>query len=155
MKGFTITEVVEMALQTERLGYKFYTTMSKRFKKQKELKELFDILAKMEKAHENRFESLKDFVIKREPEDWQEAQKYFRAIMESEFFIGKRKSLPSMSNIKTERDAVELAIGFEKETLLFYIGLRGEIREKHILDEIIKEEQSHITWLTSILGRMP
>jgi len=154
MKGFTITEIVEMAVQAERLGYKFYTAMSKRFKKQKELKELFDTLAEKEKVHEKRFESLKDFVIKREPEDWQEAQKYFRAIMESEFFIGKRKSLPSMSNIKTEKDAVGLAIGFEKETLLFYIGLRGEIREKHILDEIIKEEQSHITWLTSILGRL-
>ena len=71
-----------------------------------------------------------------------------RAIVESEFFLGKEKSLPSLEHLKTTEDAVHFAIGFEKETLLYFHSLKDVVKEKEVVDEIINEEKSHIRWLS-------
>ena len=45
------------------------------------------------------------------------------------------------------KDAVKFALGFEKETLLYFWELRSLVKEKEIVDEVINEEKSHIMWL--------
>jgi len=52
-----------------------------------------------------------------------------------------------MERVRTAQDAVNFALGFEKETLLYYMELRSIVREKKVMDEIINEEKSHIVWL--------
>ncbi len=149
MTAFSISEIVEMAVRTEHLGYRFYTEMAERFGSDKDLKRLFETLAEKEKRHEEIFLNLKGHVSPEEPEGWDEASEYLRAIVESEFFLGREKSLPAMKDIKTVRRAVDFALGFEKETLLFYAGLRDAVKEKNTLDAIIIEERSHIAWLNA------
>lgn len=149
MDKFTIREVLEQAVQTEKLGYRFYTTMAGRFKDNEKLVKLFGMLAEKELRHEKTYADMKDSVGDEEPEDWDEISQYLRAIVESEFFMGKNKSLPSMEHIKTVNDAVHFALQFEKETLLYFYGIRDAVREKEIVDEIINEEKSHIMWLNS------
>ncbi|HIJ59329.1 MAG TPA: ferritin family protein [Nitrospirae bacterium] len=146
---FTIKEVLEQAIQTEKLGYQFYTTICERFKNEQRLKELFTTLANKELAHEKTFSELLEMVDKKVEDGWYEASLYLRAIVESEFFLGKNKSLPSMEKLKDIGDAVTYAIGFEKETLLYFYGIRDVVKEKEIVDEIINEEKSHIRWLMS------
>ena len=147
---YSIREIVDMAVQTEKLGYQFYTAMKGKFSNHEGLRNLFDTLSKMELNHEILFTKMLDSVGGPEPEGWEEAEHYFRAIVESEFFLGKNKSLASFDHLMTVVDAVNFAIGFEKETTLFFIGLRGAVpaNEKAIVDRIIKEETSHIVWLT-------
>ena len=70
-----------------------------------------------------------------------------RAFVESEFFLGKGKALPSMDHLKTVQDVVTFALGFEKETLLYFCELRSVVKEKEVVDEVINEEKSHIRWL--------
>ena len=147
MENYSIQEIVEMAVQTERLGFKFYNDMAEKFKSDAKLNNLFSILAVKEQRHQKAFEELKEILGTREPEHWEEVQSYFRAVVESEFFLGKDKSLPSMDHLKTVADAVRFAMGFEKETLLYFVMLRDQIREKDVVDEIINEEKSHIMWL--------
>lgn len=149
MERFSIREAIEQAVQTEKLGYQFYTKMAVKFKKNEQLNKLFTILAQKELRHEKTFSELKDIVGDKEPEDWNETLPYFRAIVESAFFLGKNKALPSMTRIKTARDAVNFALGFEKETLLYFYGIREAVKEKEIVEEIINEERSHIMWLNS------
>jgi rubrerythrin len=148
MERFSVREVVEMALQTERLGYQFYTEMSEKFQEDEKLKDLFDILAKEEMRHEHVFEGLLSRVNEDEPGGWDEAQPYFRAMVESEFFLGKGKSLPEMGRIKTALDAAEFALRFEKETALFFNGLKQTVKEKDVVEDIIREEARHIAWLS-------
>jgi rubrerythrin len=148
MERFSVREVVEMALQTERLGYKFYTEMSEKFQEDEKLKDLFDILAKEEVRHEHVFEGILTRVGDEEPGGWDEAQPYFRAMVESEFFLGKGKSLPEMDHVKTALDAAEFALHFEKETALFFNGLKQAVKEKDIVEDIIREEAKHIAWLS-------
>src|SRR5512139_1477589 len=119
MEKFSIREVIEQAVQTERLGYQFYTEMKDRFKHDEALVSLFTTLAQKELRHEKTFLGLKELVGGSEPEDWQEVAPYLRAIVESEFFLGKNKSLPSMESITSIDDAASYAMSFEKDTLLY------------------------------------
>ncbi|BCB96624.1 rubrerythrin [Dissulfurispira thermophila] len=150
MEKFSIREVVSQAIQTEKLGYQFYTSMAEKFKKDNEgMNKLFTTLAEKELIHEKTFSDLLPMIGDVEPEGWEDISQYMRAIVESEFFLGKNKSLPSMENIKTVKDAVDFAIGFEKETLLYFYGIKDAVKEKEIVEEIINEEKSHIRWLIS------
>jgi rubrerythrin len=151
MERFSITEVVEQAVQTEKLGYQFYTTMSDRFKEDDGLHKLFSTLALKEQRHEKTFRELLGIIGDEEPVNWEEAEQYLRAIVESEFFLGKNTALPSMAQVKTVEDAVTFALGFEKETLLYFYGLRDAVKEKEVVEEIINEERSHIMWLSKFM----
>jgi rubrerythrin len=149
MGKYSIDEIMEMAVQTEKLGYQFYTGMAEKFKTDDGLTRLFGELAGKEKQHEKTFTGLKDMVARQgiEPVQWEEVSNYLRAFVESEFFLGRGKALPAMDHIKTVLDAVRFAIGFEKETLLYFMELRTMVKEKEVLDEVINEEKSHIRWL--------
>ncbi len=149
MNKYSIDEILEMAIRTETLGYQFYTSMAEKFRKDDSLAKLFTTLASKEKVHEKTFTDLKAMVAKQgaEPVEWEEVSNYMRAFVESEFFLGKGKALPSMDHVKTVKDAVKFAIGFEKETLLYFYELRNVVKEKDVVDEVINEEKSHIRWL--------
>ncbi len=152
MKQFSIREVIDQAVQTEKLGYQFYTTMAQQFKEESGLSKLFTTLAEKELRHEKTFSELAGIIKDEEPVNWEEAEQYLRAIVESEFFLGKNKSLPSMAQVITAEDAVNFALGFEKETLLYFYGIRDAVKEKEIVEEIINEERSHIMWLNTFKG---
>jgi len=154
MNTYSIDEILEMAIRTETLGYQFYTAMAEKFKKDEGLVKLFTTLASKEKVHEKTFTELKTMVAKKGPEpvQWEEVSNYMRAFVESEFFLGRGKALPSMDHVKTVHDAVKFAMGFEKETLLYFHELRAIVKEKEVVDEVINEEKSHIRWLGTFLA---
>ncbi len=147
MQKYSIREVIEQAVQTEKLGYQFYSTTAEKFRTDDGLNKLFSTLATKELRHEKAFTELLGIIKDEEPVDWEEAEPYLRAIVESEFFLGGNKSLPSMERIKSVEEAVKFALGFEKETLLYFYWLRDAVKEKEVVEEIINEERSHIMWL--------
>jgi rubrerythrin len=147
MGKFSITEVIEQAVQTEKLGAHFYTEMARKFKEVQEIKKLFETLAGKELLHEKIFSKLKENVQDEGIEGLEEISQYLRAIVESAFFLGSNKALTTIEDAKTVKDAVNHAINFEKESLLYYLGLRDSIKDKETIDKIINEERSHIVWL--------
>jgi rubrerythrin len=46
MEGFSITEIIEQAIQTEGLGHQYYVSMAEKFHKDDDLWTLFQTLAK-------------------------------------------------------------------------------------------------------------
>ncbi len=148
MENYSATEIIEQAVQTEKLGFEFYSSMARKFEKDEEFRKLFEMLAGKEQEHEEKFSKLKERVGDQKLEGWEEASKYLRAIVESEFFLGNNKSLPSLEHLKTIGDAVRFAIGFEKETLLYFHSVKDVIKENEIILEIVREEKSHIVWLS-------
>ena len=153
MQSYSIREVVEMALRTEKLGHEFYTGMAEKFSSEQGLKDLFTLLATMELKHERIFTGILGKISGNEPIDpgeWNEALNYLRAMMESQFFLGSEKSLPNLDRIKTVVEAIDFAIGFEKETTLFFTGMKAAVSEsdRPLVEEIIEEEMRHIAILT-------
>ncbi|RMG05982.1 MAG: hypothetical protein D6726_00280 [Nitrospirae bacterium] len=153
MERYSVREVVEQAVRTERLGHDYYSDMAEKFKDDPDLSGLFKTLADKEVIHEKRFRELLDILGDETPEGWDEVSEYMRAVVESEFFLGSDKALAKMNNIASIQEAVEFALGFEKETLHYYLALRRGVKERDIMDEIINEEQSHIMWLQRFKGR--
>lgn len=154
MEKFSISEVIEQAVQTERLGQQYYTEMAARFNANEQLKKLFESLAAKEVQHERTFADLKSKVREPEGEGWEEAAMYLRAIVESAFFLGGGKSLSSMKDVQSPVDAVQYAIGFEKESLLYYLELKNSVTDKDVLETIIDEERSHIISLVRMKQEM-
>ena len=150
MITFSVREVVEQAVQTEKLGKEFYTQMAEKFRDKAELKKLFELLAAHEIRHGESFLSLGNQLKDEEPEGWGEVTLYLRALVDSEFFLGKDKCLPSLEHVKTAAEAIDFALCFERETLLYYYTLREALKEKEIIDTIIREEKSHIVWLNNL-----
>jgi rubrerythrin len=150
MITFSVREVVEQAVQTEKLGKEFYSKMADKFHDKAELKKLFDLLATHEVKHGESFLRLENQLKDEEPEGWSEVTLYLRALVDSEFFLGKDKCLPSLEHVKTAAEAIDFALCFERETLLYYYTLREALRETEIIDAIIREEKSHIIWLNNL-----
>jgi rubrerythrin len=147
MENYSIREIIEQAIQTEKLGYGFYSEMAERYGENETMKGLFETLAGQEMKHEKMFSALKEKTGDELIENWEEASKYLRAIVESEYFLGKGKSLTSLEHLKSEMDIIKYAIRFEKETLLYYHSLRDIVNDKETIDVLIREEKSHIVWL--------
>ncbi|MHB8881243.1 MAG: ferritin family protein [Thermodesulfovibrionales bacterium] len=147
MEHYSIREVVEQAVRAERLGYDYYSSMSLRHAKDRGLSDLFGKLAAKELEHEKKFQDLEKGWHDEEPEGWEEVSEYLRVIVESEFFLGSNKALRSLEQVTTVEAAVKFAVGFEKETLLYYYAVRKMLKDKSIIDVIIEEEKSHIIQL--------
>jgi rubrerythrin len=150
MTTFSVREVIEQAVQTEKLGKEFYTKMAEKFHDKAELKKLFELLAVHEVRHGESFMNLESQLKDEEPEGWDEVALYLRALVDSEFFLGKDKCLPSLEHVKTAAEAIDFALCFERETLLYYYTLREALTERERIDAIIREEKSHIVWLNNL-----
>jgi rubrerythrin len=150
MVNFSIREIVEQAIQTEKLGNEFYARMAAKFKEHDELTKLFDLLAAHELKHGKSFSGLVNKIRDEMPEGWDEVSLYLKAIVDSEFFLGKDKCLPSLEHVKTAAEAIDFSLCFERGTLLYYYALRETLTEKEVIDAIIREEKSHIVWLNNL-----
>ena len=63
------------------------------------------------------------------------------------------KALTAAREVKDEKDALRMAIAFEKETLLFFYDLRDAVPAVHrtLVNTIVNEEKAHIVRLASLL----
>ena len=150
MNPYSIREIVEQAVQTEKLGYEYYRTMSDKFTDNDELVKLFNTLADHELQHEKRFAQFKETLKDEQLDNWEEVSKYLNEIVESEYFLGSNKALKSMENITTMDEAIRYAMRFEKETLLYFYALKGAVLDQDIISDIISEEMKHMVWLSQL-----
>jgi rubrerythrin len=62
-------------------------------------------------------------------------------------------ALSQVAVVTRQSEALLAALGFEKETLLFYYELREVLRDagRLVLDDIIQEEKRHIRRLSEVL----
>jgi rubrerythrin len=152
--GYSAPEIMEMAVETERGGKSFYETVAAGTDDAK-LKDLFGFLAKEEEKHIAAFQAIAR-TVKERPQDlaynWQEAAQYLDAIVESRYFLGTGKALSLARESKIPRQALDHAIGFEKETLLFYTEVVEMVAEptKPAVRKLIVEEKSHVMKLTTL-----
>ena len=149
---FTADDVFEMAEQLERNGAKFYRDSAASVEGDS-AKELLVKLASMEMDHEKTFIQMRADLAEAEkqstvfdPEG--EAVQYLRALADTRVFFEKQIDTTSL------REILKAAIEAEKDSIVFYLGMREMVPEKRgqdRLDEIIKEEMSHIRLLSKEL----
>lgn len=155
MPIFEASDVVEMALELEKNGEAFYRTVAKKAPTP-DVGELFDRLADAEVQHYQVFKELAqrgwgDGIMP--ADEWSQYQVYLQATIQSAFFQGEDKALALANQVSDEREALRMAMGFEKETLLFFYDLRDMVSpaDRETVARIIAEEKSHLRQLGEMI----
>lgn len=150
---FAGSEIVELGIQIEKNGRDFYNALVERSKNQK-AKEKFKYLAGEEEKHIAIFQKLLDSVHKYEPPETYPGEyfAYMNALARDYVFTQKDKGREIAKNIKGDKEALKLGIGFEKDSILFYEGMKKVVPEydHKIVDELITQEQDHLRQLSEL-----
>jgi len=148
MAVFAAAQALEMAVSIEKNGAAFYTSAAERTE-DRELSELFAELAGREEAHRQVFEGMAERVepASRPTEsDVGDYASFLEVALDHAVFSGQDKALRMAEEADTRAEALRAAMGFEKDTMLFYYDLREMVAEKdrEIISEVIQEEKKHL-----------
>jgi rubrerythrin len=153
---FNADEVFEMAEQIERNGGKFYRAAAKKFP---EVSKLLLELAAMEDKHLKIFRDMRAKLSGTELEEPVfdpdgQAQMYLRVMADGHVFDVKADPVEKLANKDTPEDVLKMAIGLERDSIAFYVGLKEAVPSnagKDKVENIIKEEMDHIVILNQKL----
>jgi len=145
--SFNAIEVFEIAERIERNSVKFYRRAAEILSNQ-DLSEILLSLAEFEKEHEETFANMRKQISNKEwdlitfdPEN--EMTLYLRTIADSHIFDLKKDPGEQLKDKETAEDILRYAIEAEKNSIIFYLGLKNFVPAKagkDKVDEIIKEE---------------
>jgi rubrerythrin len=159
--NFSADEILQVAEQIERNGAKFYRKAAEGTADEKAKKTMLD-LAEMEDGHEKTFAAMRTELSGRAKEatafDPQgEATLYLKAFADGKVFDPNADPAERLTGDETPLDVITTAIGAEKDSIVFYLGIKDVVSEKlgkDKIDAIIKEERSHLTILAGILSEL-
>lgn len=150
---FSGSEIVELGIQIEKNGRDFYNTLIEKSKSSK-AQEIFQYLAKEEEKHIQAFQNILDKTEKYEPvglgaEDY---FAYMNTLAGEYVFTQKDKGQEIAKRTNSDIEAVKLGIGFEKDSIIFYEGIKKVVPgyNQKIVDELILQEQSHLRKLSDL-----
>jgi rubrerythrin len=146
---FNADDVFEMAAQIERNGAAFYRKAAAGITDPDTKTFLLD-LAAMEDDHEKTFSAMRKKLTDVETAETvfdpqNEAAAYLKALADMRVFFEKEIDTASLEA------TLKAAIVAEKDSIVFYLGMKDLVPEslgQSRLDDIIKEEMSHIRLLS-------
>lgn len=156
--NFNADEVFEVAIRIEENGAAFYrkaATLQKEESNQLFLKQL----AKVEDNHKVSFEKMRKELSEMEKSKTvfdpdEEMGLYLAAMADAHGGEGDPKVADSLTQDQPMEEILTIAISLEKESILFYLGLKDLLPPQYgqdKIDGIIKEEKRHIAQLNSFL----
>jgi rubrerythrin len=162
---FSSDEIFEMAEQIERNGAKFYRDRADAIS-DASIRQLFLDFAEMEDQHQKVFASLRADLSNQErqstvfdPEG--ETALYLRALADLRVFDKTAEEdfilSDELSEQEKETRSFKAAIGREKDSIVFYLGMK-ELVPRNLgqdkIDVIIKEEMNHLRFLSNKLASL-
>jgi len=151
---FHASEVFEFAQAIEANGRDFYQAMATSAR-QPEIQQLFARLAREEEQHILDFTQLAQRATPYDPPESYpgEYEEYMQALVDNSVFPRDLDVKALVREITTDKEALDLAIRFEKDGLLFFSGLKNLVStvETHLLDDLLRQERRHLCELHSAL----
>jgi len=150
---FTADEILEMAQQLERNGAEFYSAAAMLPAASARRRTLMELSA-WEEQHEKQFADMQATLAHPGPVLTGEAALYVQALVNSHVFEPNAHEL--LSRCQTVQDVLRTATNLEKESIVFYVGLREAVAPEYQgpLEEIIREEMRHVAVLTNEMAAM-
>jgi rubrerythrin len=151
---FNADEVFAMAEQIERNGAKFYREAAAKTA-DRPAKDLFLRLAGMEDGHLRTFQQMRKTLGQQEKEETTfdpegEAAFYLEAMADDRGFEGKKTPTVKLTGQESTQELFDIAINAEKNSILYYVGLKGLVSEgagRDKVEVIIREEAGHLAEL--------
>lgn len=155
---YNADEVFEIAEQIERDGHRFYVKAAEQTENP-DVKSLLTDLAEMEEDHEKLFHNMRAELLESggpqvvyDPD--QQAPLYLQSTAETHVFNVHKDLAEVLTGEESAEEVLRIAIGFEKDTVVFFLGIKGLVPEdlgEEKIDWLIQQEMSHITTLTTQL----
>ena len=150
---FSGSEIAELGVQVEVNGRDFYETLAKRTKNKK-AKAVFKMLALEEEKHIAKFRKMLDYFHKYEPKEAYPTEyfSYLNSLASECVFTQKAKGAEIAKNTRDDKDAIEIGIGFERDSIRLFEGMRKVVPTEGtaIVDILIKQEEKHINKLEAL-----
>ena len=151
---FNADEILEMAEQIERNGARFYRKAAE-LVKDAAVSKLLQDLAVWEDGHERAFATIRTDLVQQEREPRvfdpeHETSMYLRAMADGHVFDARVDPATRLTGKESAEDILRMAIGQEKDSIVFYTGLKEMISGtagRDRIEAIIKEEMGHIGFL--------
>ena len=158
---FNADEIFEMAIEIELNGAKFYREAAGNAA-DAEIKKMLLDMALMEDGHVATFKAMRKELGEQEKEQTvydpdNEAAMYLQTMADSHGIEGKKSMTEKLTGQESTREILEIALNAEKDSVVFYFGLRGYVSAKAGKDRVeavIIEEISHITRLNQELAAL-
>lgn len=152
---FKATDILLAAQEVETRGEVFYNRLVETSTDEK-LKETFRFLADEEVKHREIFRKLYERLGQVELPPWAEEDEYasyltFLIDSHTLFRLGDVDKIKEYTG--SRKEAIETAMGFEKDTILFFTEMRDFVPEgeKKYIQDCIEEERAHLRLLASLL----
>lgn len=150
-------ELIHFAMQIEERGFKFFQAMAARAE-DPEVKKVFEQLSDEEEKHYNVFDKMLQEVNTYDPPEYymDEYEAYVWSLAKNHVMTGKASPEDYAVEVKTPVDAVNLAINFEKDTILFFIALKKVVFKEGqaTLDLLIDQENLHVKSLLELKKKL-
>ena len=150
---FSANEVLEIAIQIEKNGQDFYKTLSNKTKNNN-IKQIFEFLAGEEEKHIKTFTGILSKIDEYQPPESYsgEFSSYMKALASEHVFTKANQGTQIALATKSDNEAITLAMGFEKDSIIFYEGIKKIVPDYQtkIIDELISQEQNHLRKLFEI-----
>ena len=158
---FNADEVFEMAIEIERNGAKFYRQAAEKAADADTKKFMLD-MAVMEDGHEDIFKDMRGKLtadaklpVTYDPDN--QAAMYLQTMADGKGYEGKISLDIPLSGDESMEEIINIAIGAERNSVVFYVGLKSLIKtetSRAQVDKIIAEEMGHIAILQQKLLAM-
>ncbi len=159
--SFNADEVFEMGMDIEMNGEAYYRKAAE-LTEDPEIKKIFEDLMVAEKQHYETFKKLRENLpakdttpLVSDPED--QEYLYLDALVKSRLFNNVREAEEVVSKASGPIEALQGALTFEKDTILFFTEMKGRTREdlgKNEIDRLIGEEREHIIWISGMIRKI-
>lgn len=154
---FRASEILDMAIEIERQGIRFYEACASATLKQDVL-EVFRGLVEQEHSHVRVFsemkEGLDDYAL---PETYPgELRNYVDSFVRDKVFSQPADALRSVVDVNDPFKAIEFGVGFEERSILFYSTIKDLARhsETQVVEDVIAQEHAHIRQLLALRHRL-
>ena len=155
---FNADEIFEMAEKIEKNAVEFYREAEEKCSNDKE-KQMFEKLAQMENDHAHIFAEMRTELNPEEMEETvfdpqDEGAMYLQTMASSHGTEGKISPTQKLTGSESIKEVLEIAVDAEKNSVVFYSGLKEFVPQKAGKDKvqkIIKEELGHLATLREYL----
>lgn len=151
--SFSGSELINIAIGIERRGIVFYDVLARSTKNAK-ARDIFHYLVGMERDHIQVFKNMLDEADKYEIAETYagEYAAYLQALVNSAVFTDDLATSEMATRAESDIAAIELGIGAEKDSILFYYEMKEIMpeRARPTIDKVIAEEKLHLRQLSDL-----
>ena len=158
---FNADEIFEMAIRIENNGAAFYRKAAG-LQSDTKNQNFLESLANMEDQHQRIFTEMRTTLTEKDKspkvfDPYDEVSQYLSAMADTMGGEGSPSVANSLTGDETLEEILRIAVGLEKDSILFYLGIKDLIPHQSgqdRIDEIIKEERRHVVQLSNLLEKL-